>query len=63
MTPELKQTLCDHALGNYRVLFGIASDLLLTAAKLELSQLDEKLFLQHTSAPQPRASRRTGASR
>jgi general secretion pathway protein A len=63
MTPELKQTLCDHALGNYRVLFGIASDLLLTAAKLELSQLDEKLFLQHTSAPQPRAARRTGTSR
>jgi general secretion pathway protein A len=63
MTPELKQTLCDHALGNYRVLFGIASDLLLTAARLELPQLDEKLFLQHTSAPQPRAARRSNANR
>jgi type II secretory pathway predicted ATPase ExeA len=58
MTSELKQTLCDHALGNYRVLFGIANDLLLSAARNDLAQLDEKLFLQHTSAPTPRASKR-----
>lgn len=58
MTPELKQVLCDHALGNHRVLFGIANDLLLTAARNDLPQLYEKLFLQHTSAPQPRTTKR-----
>jgi general secretion pathway protein A len=45
MTPELIQTLCDHALGNYRVLTGMAAELLATAAFKELTQLDEKLYL------------------
>ena len=46
MTPELTATLCDHALGNYRVLTGMASELLATAAQRELAVLDEKLFLE-----------------
>ena len=46
MTPELIQTLCDHALGNYRVLTGMAAELLATAAFKELTQLDEKLYLE-----------------
>ena len=46
MTPELAATLCDHAIGNYRVLTGMAAELLATAAQRELTQLDEKLFLE-----------------
>ena len=46
MTPELATTLCDHAVGNYRVLTGMAAELLATAAQRELTQLDEKLFLE-----------------
>ena len=46
ITPELAANLCDHAVGNYRVLTGIAGDLLATAAQRELPRLDEKLFLE-----------------
>jgi type II secretory pathway predicted ATPase ExeA len=58
MTPELMQTLCDHALGNYRVLTGMAAELLASAARQELTQLDEKLYLEtFTTAPsKPRKS-------
>ena len=55
MTPELIQILCDHALGNYRVLTGMAAELLTMAAFKELTQLDEKLYLEvfaaHASKP------------
>ena len=46
MTTQLAATLCDHAVGNYRVLTGMAGELLVTAAQRELTQLDEKLFLE-----------------
>ena len=46
MTPELTAALCDHALGNYRVLTATAGELLATAAQRELTQLDERLFLE-----------------
>ena len=46
MTKELMATLADHAMGNYRVLTTMAGDLLAVAAERELSQLDEKLFLE-----------------
>ena len=46
MTPQLMQTLCDHAIGNYRVLTGMAAELLASAAQQEITQLDEKLYLQ-----------------
>ena len=46
MTTALAATLCDHAVGNYRVLTGMAAELLATAAQRELTQLDEKLFLE-----------------
>lgn len=52
MTPELKQTLCEHAMGNYRVISTMAAELLMTAAKHEISQLDEKLYLQCFAPPQ-----------
>ena len=45
MTPELMKTLCDHALGNYRVLASMASELLASAAQQDITQLDEKLYL------------------
>lgn len=46
MTPQLSQTLCDHAVGNYRVLTTMAGELLATAVQRELTQLDEKLYLE-----------------
>ncbi len=51
MTPELSQTLCDHALGNYRVLTSMAAELLAAAAQQEITQLDEKLYLQVFANP------------
>jgi len=35
MTAELMNTLCEHALGNYRVLTTMAAELLATAAQQE----------------------------
>ena len=58
MTSELIQILCDHALGNYRVLTGMAAELLTTAAFKELSQLDEKLYLE-VFAAHPSKARKT----
>lgn len=57
MTQELTATLCDHAVGNYRVLTGMANELLSTAAQRELTQLDEKLFLE-LYAPNPSKTRK-----
>ncbi len=51
MTPELVNALCEHAVGNYRVLTGMAAELLATAAQRELTQLDEKLFLELYANP------------
>jgi len=46
MTRELIETLCDHALGNYRVLCTMAGELLAVAARRQLDVLDEKLYLE-----------------
>ena len=51
MTPELMQTLCDHAVGNHRVLTSIAAELLASAAQQEITRLDEKLYLEVFGAP------------
>lgn len=53
MTQELMQTLCDHAMGNYRVLCTMAGELLATAAQQEKKQLDEKLYLECFAVPTP----------
>lgn len=45
MTSELINILCDHAVGNYRVMTGLAAELLDNAAHQELTVLDEKLYL------------------
>jgi type II secretory pathway predicted ATPase ExeA len=55
MTPELLTTLCEHALGNYRVLTTMAGDLLAVAAQRELPQLDEKLYLEVFAPPRSAA--------
>lgn len=56
MTQELMNTLCDHAVGNYRVLTSMAAELLARAAQHELTQLDEKLYLQVFAATPARQS-------
>lgn len=58
MTPELAHTLCEHALGNYRVLTTMAAELLAAAAQRELPQLDEKLYLELFVQPRPPKPRR-----
>ena len=58
MTPELMQTLWDHAVGNYRVLTSMAAELLAAAAQQEITQLDEKLYLEVFGAP-PAKPRKT----
>jgi len=55
MTPELMRTLCDHAMGNYRVLTAMAAELLSSAAQQERTRLDEKLYLEVFGAPAPTA--------
>jgi type II secretory pathway predicted ATPase ExeA len=64
MTAELKTTLAEHALGNYRVLTTMAAELLAVAAQRELAQLDEKLYLEVFAPPRsaaPAKSRRLPA--
>jgi type II secretory pathway predicted ATPase ExeA len=65
MTPELMHTLADHALGNLRVLTTMGAELLAAAAQHEITQLDEKLYLEVFAAaarPTP-APRRAAAGR
>jgi general secretion pathway protein A len=63
MTPELMNTLSDHALGNYRVLMTMAGELLAAAAEREAPQLDEKLYFEIYQTPRtakPAAPARAG---
>ena len=53
MTAELKSTLADHAVGNYRILMNLSEELLAVAADRDIPKLDEKLFLD-IYAPQPK---------
>lgn len=66
MTSELIDTLCDHAVGNYRVLTTMASELLTAAAERECTVLDEKLYLELFAPPEsdrPQRAPRRGRSR
>ena len=58
MTPELMKTLCDHALGNYRVLATMSAELLASAAQQDITQLDEKLYLNVFGATPSTAQKR-----
>lgn len=61
MTQELMQILCDHSIGNYRVLCNMAAELLATAALQEKAQLDEKLFLECFAVPTPTRKQKQAA--
>jgi general secretion pathway protein A len=63
MTKELRHLLCDHAAGNYRILIGMAADLLMTAAQNETTVLDEKLYFQVFNTPTSIAPRRAAGAR
>jgi type II secretory pathway predicted ATPase ExeA len=53
MTPQLMDTLVDHAAGNYRVLMTMGADLLAQGLAREVEQLDEKLYLEVYQANRP----------
>ena len=53
MTPELKHTVCEHALGNYRVMTNLCAELLAAGAQRKLPKLDEKLYLEVFAQTQP----------
>ncbi len=52
MTPQLQQTPCDHAAGNYCILTTLAAKPLAAAAQRDLPQLDEKLYLDVFAQPE-----------
>ncbi len=58
LTPPLLGTLCEHALGNLRVLANVGAELLAVAAQRELPQLDEKHYLELFAASRRAAPRR-----
>lgn len=51
MTQGLKDTVVEHAAGNYRVLMNLCDELLAAAVDRELRVLDEKLFMDTFAAP------------
>lgn len=59
MTQELTQILCEHAMGNYRVLCTMAAELLDMAARQERIQLDEKLYLECFAPPVTQRKRKS----
>jgi hypothetical protein len=46
MTPQLRDTLVDHAAGNYRLLMTLGGELLAYGMAHEVAQLDEKFYLE-----------------
>jgi len=46
MSEELMNTLCDHSVGNYRIMTTLANELLEEACRQKLSHLDEKLYFK-----------------
>jgi type II secretory pathway predicted ATPase ExeA len=63
MTQELRNTLCDHAAGNYRIFIAMAAELLMSAAQREITVLDEKLYLQVFAQPETQGARHANAAR
>ena len=56
MTGELMDALADHAAGNYRLLMTMSAELLAYGMSQEVSQLDEKAFLELFQSVRPRAA-------
>ncbi len=50
--------LCEHAMGNYRVLCTMAGELLATAAQQNRTQMDEKLYFECFAPPAPKNNRK-----
>ncbi len=46
MSDELMNTLCDHSVGNYRIMTTLANELLEEACRQKNSHLDEKLYFK-----------------
>lgn len=65
MTTELKETLVDHAAGNYRLLMTMGAELLAHGVAHEVEQLDEKLYLEvyQPNRPQARPRKKARAGR
>ncbi|MGH8831107.1 MAG: ExeA family protein [Polaromonas sp.] len=63
MTQALRNTLCDHAAGNYRILTTMAAELLAAAAQKDLPVLDEKLYLDVFAPPAKATQRRSAGAR
>jgi type II secretory pathway predicted ATPase ExeA len=62
LTPEVMTTLTQHAAGNLRVLTTMANDLLATAARRELAQIDQKLYFELFDDSPPRGKVRGHAA-
>ena len=63
MTQALRNTLCDHAAGNYRILTTMAAELLAAAAQKDSPVLDEKLYLDVFAPPAKATQRRSAGVR
>ena len=63
MTQALRNTLCDHAAGNYRILTTMAAELLAAGAQKDLAVLDEKLYLDVFAPPAKTTQRRSPGAR
>ena len=59
LSAGLLRTLCEHAVGNYRVLMNMANDLLTEALRRELDVIDEKLFFEVFALDSTAAKNRT----
>ena len=46
MSESVQKALVEHAIGNYRVLSNMANDLLVSGARKDISQIDDKLFFE-----------------
>jgi len=58
LSPGLIQTLCEHAVGNLRLLMNLANDLLAAACQQEREVIDEQLYLE-LFAINPKPSKKT----
>jgi len=63
MTPQLTHILCEHAMGNPRVLMNMAQELLVAALERQLPQLDEKLYMELFTPSSKRKRQRARATR
>jgi type II secretory pathway predicted ATPase ExeA len=61
MTPELRDTLVDHAAGNYRLLMTMGAELLAYGMAQEVPQLDEKFYLELFHPQRPPAKKKARA--